>query len=562
MTTRASALRLAVAAVAAACVAIGAPRTARAGGFELPDNGTQALGRGAAFVAKADDPTAIYWNPAGLARQRGTRLLANANVDFHSFSFQRIGTFPDDPNDPATPWGGQPYPLAKNTAGPFVAPFLAMTSDFGAFDRLTFAIGAFGPPVIGNRTFPLGVSGAPASTRYDFVQSRSTILMPTASAAFRVTPWLDVGVSGHLVVAKIDQTQVSYSEAVAGQCANVEYQPCDSRGTFVGSATALAGTFGVMLRPQASLALGASVRTPIGLTAAGTLTPQSPRIADVELAPGAATLYTNLPLEVKLGGRWVAMDRDFELYDLELDATYEAWGAAQGTGPRTQIPDLGTFKLIDATVTHRYNDTFGVRAGGAYNLEAWDGLVSLRAGAYFDSPATDFAYTRVDYDTLAKIAGTIGFGYRYGAFGFDLAYAMVASVPRVVGSGQGDVRPINGAKGGRTVDANDDPLPAVNEGAFRGFTHILSLGATVTFDAFFGPPRPVHFGNPYEPGFVPGEAKGTKKRGEKGDEGDEGSEKGGDEATPSSDERPSSEEPPADDKKKEEKKKEWWEELD
>jgi long-chain fatty acid transport protein len=526
-----------------------APR-ARAGGFELPDNGTQALGRGAAFVAKADDPTAIYWNPAGLARQRGTRLLVDANIAFHSFSFQRSGAFPDDPNDPATPWGGQPFPKVENTAPPFVAPFIALSSDFGTFDRFTAAVGVFGPPAIGNRTFPLGVQNAPAASRYDFVQSRSTLIYPTASVAYRVLPWLDLGVSAHLVVANFDQTTVSFSEAVKDQCKNAEYQLCDSRGTFTANATTFAGTFGAMVRPSENLGFGAMVRTPITLTAAGNFSPEAPRIADIQLQDGAATLYTKLPLMVRLGARWIEMDGDFELYDLELDAVYEGWSSAQGDGPRIIIPDLGQFKNIDATIIHRYKDTYGLRAGGAYNLEALGGVVSLRAGGYYDSPATDFAYTRIDFDTLTKIAGTLGVGYKIGAFTFDLAYAAVASIPRVVGSGIGAVSPINGAQQGQSINANNDPLPAVNEGAYRGFTHILSLGGTVTFDLFFGKPRKIHYGNRYEPNYVP---------------------EGGEAAKPSEEKKPAEEtkkpEEPTPEKKPEQpkapdKKKNWWEDMD
>ena len=145
--------------------------TAYAGGFEVPDNGAQAVGRGAAFVAKADDGTAIYFNPAGLARQRGTRVYAGGNLFLHSFEFQRSGAFPDDPNNAATPWGGKPFPLVTNSAGPFFAPFLAASTDFASLDRLTIAIGAFGPPVVGNRTFPLAIRNAPAASRYDFIQS-------------------------------------------------------------------------------------------------------------------------------------------------------------------------------------------------------------------------------------------------------------------------------------------------------------------------------------------------------------------------------------------------------
>lgn len=492
-----------VAQVVVAALVTLSPREALAGGFELPDNGTQSLGRGAAFVAKADDPTAIYYNPAGLARQRGTKVLLDLNVHVHSFSFQRAGRFADNPADPATPWGGQPYPVSASSGEPAFAPFFAASTDFGTFDRLTVAVGVFGPPAIPNRTFPLGVGGRPASTRYDYVQSRSLIAYPSAALAYRVTPWLDLGATGHVVVAKFDETSVSFSEAVAGQCKTPEYQPCDSQSTLEASATTFAATFGALARPTENVEIGASVRNAVMLNASGTLTPQAPKIAPIQLSPGDAKLSLALPVIVRVGARWIERDGDFERYDLELDATYEAWSSTQNPDPVVTVPDLGMFKDVQSVVTHQYKDTFSVRAGGAYNIEGREGVLSLRAGAFYDSSSTDAAYTRVDFDTLAKVAGTVGLGVKHGAFALDLAYAAVASVPRTVEPGQGRVFPINGAKGGAPINGNGDPLPAVNEGAYRAFTHIFSVGATVTFDLLFGAARRVHYGNRYERGYVP-----------------------------------------------------------
>src|SRR3954470_24973821 len=96
---------------------------ASAGGLdEMPDQGGQAIGRGATFTAKADDATAIYYNVAGLARQRGTKLQITLNNHFNSMSFQRAGTYADDPNDPLTPWGGKPYPLVEDKNKSFTLP--------------------------------------------------------------------------------------------------------------------------------------------------------------------------------------------------------------------------------------------------------------------------------------------------------------------------------------------------------------------------------------------------------------------------------------------------------
>src|SRR5690349_7821462 len=106
--------------IAAALLA--ATRVVYAGGLELPDNGTEALARGGAFTAKADDATALQYNVAGLARQRGTRLLFDANLLMSTLNFQRDGVYPDSPSG-ATPWGGTPFPEVHNTGGPFFAPF-------------------------------------------------------------------------------------------------------------------------------------------------------------------------------------------------------------------------------------------------------------------------------------------------------------------------------------------------------------------------------------------------------------------------------------------------------
>src|SRR5580704_12522313 len=118
-----------VAVLLCASLASLAPR-ARAGGFEVPDNGTEALGRGGAFTAKASDGTALEYNIAGFAEQRGTRLLLDGNLVMSDYTFQRSGVYPGTAS-PAQPWAGQKYPLVRDTGGPFFAPFGALSTDFG-----------------------------------------------------------------------------------------------------------------------------------------------------------------------------------------------------------------------------------------------------------------------------------------------------------------------------------------------------------------------------------------------------------------------------------------------
>ena len=66
-----------------------APATAEAGGLFLTDRGTRPLSRGFAFVAGADDPQAIWYNPAGLSWSE-QQFLLDATVTFLRASYERV----------------------------------------------------------------------------------------------------------------------------------------------------------------------------------------------------------------------------------------------------------------------------------------------------------------------------------------------------------------------------------------------------------------------------------------------------------------------------------------
>ncbi len=348
-------LRTLAAATLLAASAVSASGVAHAGGFEFPDNGTEALGRGAAFTAKADDPTAVQYNLGGLARQRGTHLLLNGNLNFHEFSFQRAGSYADNAKDAATPWGGSRYAVDSDKGPAFFAPFLALTTDFGYFDRLTFAFAAFGPSAVGGRTFQLGVNGAPGPGRYDSVQSSSSLIYPTVAAAYRVTSWLDVGLGGSLVLGQFDTTTVSFSDISPALCPNAEYQPCDSRSEIKTSGMTFAPSAGVLARPSQSVALGLNVRAAHTLDTSGTVNAAPPTVAaSIPIEPGTAHLQIKLPWVIRAGGRYIAMKNGTESFDVELDATYETWGSAQGEGPTIDIPKLGPYSNIHSVSSHGY----------------------------------------------------------------------------------------------------------------------------------------------------------------------------------------------------------------
>src|SRR5262245_58785250 len=71
--------RKAIALVLAAPVAL-LPSLARANGFQVSEHGAAATSMVGAFTAKADDASAIFYNPAGLSMTRGLQAYVGATI--------------------------------------------------------------------------------------------------------------------------------------------------------------------------------------------------------------------------------------------------------------------------------------------------------------------------------------------------------------------------------------------------------------------------------------------------------------------------------------------------
>ena len=92
-------------------------------GFRNPDQGARATGQGEAFVAQADDASAIYYNPAGLTQVKGTQFTSGMYLDFPNVEFHPTG-------------GGE----IKARDDMFLLPHFYAASDFG-LDKWRFGLG-------------------------------------------------------------------------------------------------------------------------------------------------------------------------------------------------------------------------------------------------------------------------------------------------------------------------------------------------------------------------------------------------------------------------------------
>jgi len=94
-----------------------APNIVFASGFRIGTQGAKAMGMGNAFVATADDPSAIVYNPAGIADQVGTHIYLGTTAIIPSTRYESTAGVSDETD-----------------AQVFYPPHLYISSDFGIKD--------------------------------------------------------------------------------------------------------------------------------------------------------------------------------------------------------------------------------------------------------------------------------------------------------------------------------------------------------------------------------------------------------------------------------------------
>lgn len=260
---RRSVVRGAAGGVAALGVALSAQVAGASNGLESPEAGAYQVGRGGAWLARADDPLAVYFNPAGLVRQ-ATGVHLGAHLMFLDRCYARKGK---ESNESSEAYGqdNQPVSPGRNFAGPGADPegpevgppelTCAKTTpypnpqiaaNFRLHERVAVGVGLIGPHGVGNVEWPeelpfVNSAGSdkatqPAPQRYMLVKSESLIFFPTLSAAFAVTPELSVGAgfTWGVAIAQFENFSEAFSEAPskANNCGPNGDRACVARDDF------------------------------------------------------------------------------------------------------------------------------------------------------------------------------------------------------------------------------------------------------------------------------------------------------------------------------------------
>jgi long-chain fatty acid transport protein len=330
----------------AASLVAALPATALADGLNHTGTplGARARGLGGAFVAVADDPTALHYNPAGLASQPES-VYVDLGATYATQSFQVVAN-------------GAPVGTEQEAdAALGVIPALGYVVRPGD-GRLTLGAGLW--RTFGNESNYLGgaIPGSVSSQLYELVPG----------AAFQVSELLELGVALRFGLGTHDAEGDLAENPIRGQAS--------------ASGIGFGASFGATLRPTPALRVAASWRSgmTLQLSGDGLAVNPMPTGPDDAFLPVGISIEQRWPQQAALGVAWDATEAI--LVSAQLDWT--DWSTVDrvvySADPLPGIPDdLSTSTLVDM------EDVVAVRVGGRYVLSQ---AITLSAGYALTTAAT------------------------------------------------------------------------------------------------------------------------------------------------------------------------------
>ena len=359
---------------------------ARAAGFEHPDNGTVSIGRGGAYAAGVDEPSALYYNPAALTRLKGHRLTLNLNLVDQKMEFDRADyTFNEGGRDgKERTWS---FDTVENSARLFPAPMYFEGSNLG-MENFGFAVGLYGPSSHGARSFPdqVGSEGPSAATptavskagqQYMIIDQTVLLVYPSVAAAYRFDPAkLSLGLTLQVPMLDVNYNLAADGDGSQGASQGGTPYVCGDPATPAGAACFQSEekwdliapnrlkTFGynftfiagALWEPTENWSFGASVRPQFDLHTKGEVAVEFPDgLSGIGLymTDQSATLDTYMPTVVRLAAEYKKMEDgakpgDRPEWSVEGDYVWEGWSVMDAFRVKLE-GSISDVKCVDST---------------------------------------------------------------------------------------------------------------------------------------------------------------------------------------------------------------------
>jgi long-subunit fatty acid transport protein len=467
------------------------------GGYYGGALGARAAGRSGAFVARADDPTAVAYNPAGLATIGGTVLMVGNRVSYNGYSYTRAPT--EDWGHPVN--GVAPIvtfdKVSNSKPWQLLEPLIAVASNLGLPDW-GFALAAFASPGASTFDFPTPALSSPpgaAGQKYMMLSREAIILNYTASAAWKYHDLFGVGVTAEWIAVPRLNYALMIDSTPFLMTANPAYSNLDMIASTTGSDPfTFNAILGAWFRPVPYLQFGAAgqvVPANIKTKSTLTVTPVDPSLGAVEVTRDGypandVNITLPLPLNARVGARYRGLAGTREIFDVELDAEYETWSRvndftldSHGLGADFQG---GHADLNQIKIAKHWRNTLAVKLGG--DVAVIPDRLAVRGGAFYETAVAEAAYSNVDFAGGPMMGGSLGGSLRSGHWEVAIAYQLRHMSSVSVSEANGKVYqqvPASACKEPFT-DPNTcnehylgQPGPVVNAGSYSATSHYIAI---------------------------------------------------------------------------------------
>ncbi|MFW6137146.1 MAG: OmpP1/FadL family transporter [Candidatus Aminicenantaceae bacterium] len=384
---------------------------AAANGLNLNSLGSRALAMGGAFVGLADDFSAAFWNPAGIAQFEENR-----------FGFYGTDLIPSGAYllEIPTPAGSFTLVDAETKTSHYLA---GMGAYYHKIDeKTTGGIAVYTPSGLGAKWD--GADFAPISNNQTYTwESMVGMVTISPALAYKLSDKVMAGAALNINYAFFDiSTHAGVVEVpVSGGTTSVDL---GQQEEFL-SGWGYGATLGILAKPSSLFSLGAVFRTASRVSLEGEATIYNFDVLGVPETSDVSSEVT-WPMWLGIGVAVLPIPK----LTLTADIQYTNWGKIDVinftfSNPIWKVAVQGT---ESAEMQMLWKDRTQLRFGGEYRF----GSAAVRAGYYWDpSPAPDKTMNVLlpsfDFNVI-----TAGFGYRSGGLQLDAGFEYLIGKDREV----------------------------------------------------------------------------------------------------------------------------------
>ncbi len=381
-----------------------------ANGLNLNSLGSKALTMGGAFVGLADDHSAIFWNPAGIAHFNkkyigfyGTDIIPSST---YSFSL-----------------GPLPVVDAETVTKHYLGGLAAYYHPIG--EQVVAGIGVYTPSGLGAEWDGADFAGIAANNPNLKWKSKIELVTIAPVVAFRINEQVSIGGALNINYGTFD---VAF-HAGAAEVPVPPYEIDLAQYEESMSGWGFGATFGILVKPSEMFSIGATFRTPSKVSFNGEAS--IPRLSLIGAALGLA-LNPSTDIDRDLTWpMWLAVGvavKPMDSLTLTGDVQYTHWSEIDKI--HTEYKDA-FWQLLLADDTDRpmnWDNAVQIRFGAEYVFNVW----AFRGGFYWDpSPAPNRTMNvllpNFDFNVI-----TAGMGYSLDGIQIDFGIEYLMGKEREV----------------------------------------------------------------------------------------------------------------------------------